>query len=190
MGVIQGISYLHSKRIIHRDIKSANILLHNPPGSGRVICKIADFGAVKVRSTDDESTYMRFAGTHIYMPPEIFLGDQNELKKADEKSFTDDLLWDLLVRMLQFDRKDRISAEIALQHPFFTGEQAMKEITPEQNQLAQTAQEAIQNGDQNISQFDTIPSFIFPLTEHNDVFQYIDLRQSQDPFISGSNFFA
>ncbi|KAA6383248.1 MAG: putative NEK protein kinase, partial [Streblomastix strix] len=80
-------------------------------------------------------------------------------------SITDDLLWDLLVRMLAFDRKNRITAVDALKHPFFTSEQAMREITQEQRQLAKTAQTAQQRGDQNISKFDINPLFVFPLAE-------------------------
>ena len=40
--IIEGISYIHSKKILHRDIKLDNILLD---GKGRV--KIADFGVSK-----------------------------------------------------------------------------------------------------------------------------------------------
>ncbi|KAA6367563.1 MAG: putative serine/threonine-protein kinase unc-51, partial [Streblomastix strix] len=64
-------------------------------------------------------------------------------------TITDNLLWDLLVRMLSFDRHTRISAAEALQHPFFTGEQAMREISPEQYQLAQLAHDSQRRGDQN-----------------------------------------
>jgi len=40
--VIEGIGYIHSKKILHRDIKLDNILLD---GKGNV--KIADFGVSK-----------------------------------------------------------------------------------------------------------------------------------------------
>ncbi|KAA6375241.1 MAG: putative Phosphoenolpyruvate carboxylase kinase 1 [Streblomastix strix] len=188
--LLEGLKFIHSKKIIHRDIKPANILLHNPPGSGRVICKIADFGEMKVKSLADHSTYMGVAGTLVYMPPEIFLGNENEQKKADEKidvwslgilvyqtvthtfpfitptnqaiyqfmekyqqtgilnrpySIKDNYLWDLLYRMLAFDYHNRISASDALQHPFFTNEQALREITLEQRQLAQIAQSSVED---------------------------------------------
>ncbi|KAA6373355.1 MAG: putative MAP kinase kinase family domain protein, partial [Streblomastix strix] len=208
--LLEGIRYIHSKNLIHRDIKGGNIMLHCQPGSGRVNLKITDFGVVKVNSGDEKTMQMTAIGTEPYMAPEFVLGNGEEQVRADSKvdiwslgilffklashrfpcgqlniqsiitfmnkysqtkvldrpqNIKNDLLWDLLVKMLQFDRKDRISAQIALQHPFFTGEQAMREIASEQIQLSQTAEQAKQKGDQNISQFETNPSFIFPLTE-------------------------
>ncbi|KAM9957549.1 hypothetical protein ACTFIR_009656 [Dictyostelium discoideum] len=59
-----GLLYLHSKQIIHRDIKSANILLDE---TGQV--KIADFGV----SQQIQSTFSKgsIAGTPYWMAPEI-----------------------------------------------------------------------------------------------------------------------
>jgi serine/threonine protein kinase len=42
----------------------------------------------------------------------------------------------LITKLLTFDRKDRISCSDALKHPFFTGEKAMKEISPLSIELA------------------------------------------------------
>ncbi len=42
MQILNGVKYLHEKRIMHRDLKSANILLNN---LGEV--KIADFGLAR-----------------------------------------------------------------------------------------------------------------------------------------------
>ncbi|KAA6378573.1 MAG: hypothetical protein EZS28_025899 [Streblomastix strix] len=64
--------------------------------------------------------------------------------------------------MLAFDRKDRISASDALKHEFFTGEQAMKEISQEVQNLALAAQTAKKQGDQSITYYDTNTLFIVP----------------------------
>ena len=66
-GVLQGLTYLHSKKIIHRDIKPSNILLCR---NGDV--KLCDFGVSGEFGTrGDAST---FIGTSYYMAPERITG--------------------------------------------------------------------------------------------------------------------
>src|SRR5689334_3159288 len=60
----QGISYCHSKNIVHRDIKLENILLDE-----NLNVKIIDFGFSL--STPLEKTLTVFCGTPSYMSPEI-----------------------------------------------------------------------------------------------------------------------
>ncbi|KAA6353651.1 MAG: hypothetical protein EZS28_050822, partial [Streblomastix strix] len=42
--ILEGMRTFHSSGLVHRDIKCDNILLHSPPGYGRVHAKISDFG--------------------------------------------------------------------------------------------------------------------------------------------------
>ncbi|XP_020106305.1 proline-rich receptor-like protein kinase PERK13 [Ananas comosus] len=68
IGSARGLAYLHEDchpRIIHRDIKSANILLDDS-----FEAKVADFGLAKL--TNDTSTHVstRVVGTFGYMAPE------------------------------------------------------------------------------------------------------------------------
>jgi mitogen-activated protein kinase kinase len=65
-GVLFGLSYLHERRIIHRDIKPQNILLDS---DGQV--KLCDFG---VSGEVVNSLATTFTGTKYYMAPERILG--------------------------------------------------------------------------------------------------------------------
>ena len=62
--IIQGLGYIHKKRILHRDIKLDNILLD---GKGKV--KIADFGVSKYVKPHD--IMHEQSGTPAYIAPEI-----------------------------------------------------------------------------------------------------------------------
>ncbi|CEG00082.1 Serine/threonine-protein kinase, active site [Ostreococcus tauri] len=59
-----GLSYLHSQRVLHRDIKGANILVEK---SGRI--KLADFGMAKV--LENVSHGKSFKGSACWMAPEV-----------------------------------------------------------------------------------------------------------------------
>lgn len=59
------LSYLHSKKIVHRDVKTENMLL-----DGHGTLKIADFGVARVEA-QNPSDMTGETGTLGYMAPEV-----------------------------------------------------------------------------------------------------------------------
>ncbi|KAA6389927.1 MAG: putative serine/threonine protein kinase [Streblomastix strix] len=79
--ILEGMRAFHSAGLVHRDIKYDNILLHSPPGSGRVYAKISDFGFAKKVDLINEQTYL--AGTLPFMSPEQFHDNPIITQKVD-----------------------------------------------------------------------------------------------------------
>jgi len=81
--------YLHAFRpqIIHRDLKSLNLLLFALVLTTRdiPIVKVSDFGLAKIKDKDDWGKMTVEAGTFHWMAPEVATGNYNE--KADIYSF-------------------------------------------------------------------------------------------------------
>ena len=70
--IIDGISYLHSQNIIHRDLKLDNIFINSDTGN----ILLADFGlSKKITSKTKASSCI---GTPEYMAPEIYSGDYDK----------------------------------------------------------------------------------------------------------------
>jgi len=74
--IIDGLGYIHSKQIIHRDIKLDNILL-----DGKGLVKIADFGVSKLVQKGE--TMREHSGTPAYIAPEIIKDKGYKGFKAD-----------------------------------------------------------------------------------------------------------
>jgi serine/threonine protein kinase len=85
--IASGMNYLHLHEIIHRDLKSPNVLI----GQDDVL-KISDFGVSKTRH--EQSTKMSFAGTVAWMAPEVIKNERCS-EKVDIWSFGV-VLWELL----------------------------------------------------------------------------------------------
>lgn len=64
--VCDGLSFAHSRGVIHRDIKPQNLLLT----ADQRIVKIADFGVAKIKFIDGEDEVITRVGSDIYAPPE------------------------------------------------------------------------------------------------------------------------
>lgn len=78
------LSYIHSKNMVHRDIKSKNIMLCD----SRTHCKLADFGLMLKDETETNASQRQhgFAGTEKYCPKEVIEGQRltvEQLKCVD-----------------------------------------------------------------------------------------------------------
>ncbi|XP_050538049.1 mitogen-activated protein kinase kinase kinase 13-A isoform X2 [Daktulosphaira vitifoliae] len=85
--IASGMHYLHVNKIIHRDLKSPNVLI----GQQEMV-KISDFGTS--REWNEISTKMSFAGTVAWMAPEIIRNEPCS-EKVDIWSYGV-VLWELM----------------------------------------------------------------------------------------------
>uniref|UniRef100_A0A5B7BM37 Protein kinase domain-containing protein n=1 Tax=Davidia involucrata TaxID=16924 RepID=A0A5B7BM37_DAVIN len=76
----RGLSYLHSKKIVHRDVKAENMLL-----DGHRNLKMADFGVARVEAQNPKDMTGE-TGTLGYMAPEVLDGKPYN-RKCDVYSF-------------------------------------------------------------------------------------------------------
>ncbi|CAA2974925.1 Tyrosine kinase [Olea europaea subsp. europaea] len=88
-----GMEYLHSKNIVHFDLKCDNLLV-NLKDPSRPICKVGDFGLSKIKRNTLVSAGLR--GTLPWMAPELMDGSSIKVsEKVDVFSFGI-VLWEIL----------------------------------------------------------------------------------------------
>lgn len=80
LDLARGLSYLHSEKIVHRDVKTENMLLDR----NRTL-KIADFGVARVEASNPNDMTGE-TGTLGYMAPEVLNGNPYN-RKCDVYSF-------------------------------------------------------------------------------------------------------
>lgn len=95
----KGLAYLHSQNIVHRDLKSLNVLLDN-----QYRAKIADFGLAKIKLETNSTTTKtkQGMGTTRWRAPELFKRNANPNVASDAYSYGM-VLWEIASRQLPFN---------------------------------------------------------------------------------------
>jgi len=157
--ILEALVYLHSKGIVHGDIKLENLLLNTNEDQERPVptVKLCDFGLSRLLDKNTGKFFMEFpVGSMSYMAPEIkakaYVNEKIDIwalgivlykmavaykptqitgykygsgpipfRKIDWRKRSPELQ-DLIVKMLNTDPAERISAAEALQHPWFKEE--------------------------------------------------------------------
>lgn len=92
----RGMEFLHSKNILHRDLKSLNLLV-NKSNEWRV--KVADFGMARFDTQKNQSSLGKLCGTYSYMAPEIIKGEKFT-EKSDVFSMAI-VMWEVIFRVIE-----------------------------------------------------------------------------------------
>ncbi|CAN8069668.1 unnamed protein product [Agarophyton chilense] len=91
----KGMRYLHNSKLLHRDLKSSNLLLDKDYN-----CKVGDFGLTRISKGSAAVQMTGQCGTFQYMAVEV-LANKPYSEKADVFSFGI-LLWEIVARKLPY----------------------------------------------------------------------------------------
>ncbi|XP_039050151.1 serine/threonine-protein kinase STY46-like isoform X2 [Hibiscus syriacus] len=103
--VCKGMEYLHQNHIIHRDLKTANLLMDTDN-----VVKVADFGVARFQNQGGVMTAE--TGTYRWMAPEV-INHQPYDQKADVFSFAI-VLWELVTAKVPYDTMTPLQAALGV----------------------------------------------------------------------------
>ncbi len=111
--VASGMSYLHSRRIIHRDMNTRNVLL-----TSNLTAKIADFGCARIVPETGTLKTTTLSGSPAYMSPEQLQG--SGLTVVSDVWALGVILWEVMAEKKPWD--DRYSDFQGLKFAIMRGE--------------------------------------------------------------------
>mmetsp|Transcript_20214 Transcript_20214/g.47159 ORF Transcript_20214/g.47159 Transcript_20214/m.47159 type:complete len:293 (+) Transcript_20214:138-1016(+) len=111
MDVALAMNYLHSfdPQIIHRDLKSLNLLLSKriTNTSDIPLVKVSDFGLSRMKDTPQWGKLTMAAGTCHWMAPEVFVGTNYDVK-VDVYSYAM-IIFEIICREIPFEDEEPAS---------------------------------------------------------------------------------
>jgi len=117
LDVVNGMAFLHEQHIVHRDLKTQNVLLVNPVASVAdvVHAKVCDFGLARYLPQEDHQTRLtRHVGSWYFMAPELFDTEDNDYnEKVDVYSFAM-LLYEVIAGRFCFNRGSMTMSEFVV----------------------------------------------------------------------------
>ncbi|CAI2369647.1 unnamed protein product [Moneuplotes crassus] len=155
--ILKGLAYIHSRNLIHGDVKLCNMLCHEE--NDVITVKICDFGLSYILGQEKEGKVLieDVSGTLGHIAPEVkshcWIGTEVDMwcfglmlyelavayKPTQLKNFAyssgdipfrrydwkrkSPLLQDLILKCMDYNPEKRISAEEALQHPWFSSQE-------------------------------------------------------------------
>ncbi|KYR00745.1 protein serine/threonine kinase [Tieghemostelium lacteum] len=108
---LQGLQYLHQNHLVHRDLKSQNIMMTT---NGEI--KLIDFGLCS--SFANKKQRVRMCGSPLWMPPEMI--------QQKPHSYSADI-WSLGVSLLELANRNQIHKKNPVKTMFMVGTEGIKE---------------------------------------------------------------
>ncbi len=119
-----GLHHLHQRSILHRDLKSLNVLLDL-----NFRAKLADFGLSTLKLSSTSTTAGGLKGTPRWLSPELFKRGAKATTASDIYALMM-IFWELITRQIPF--ADAASQEVAIQWIMSGEQETIPEGTPEE----------------------------------------------------------
>ncbi len=100
IGVLTAVAYAHSHGVLHRDIKSDNVLLADRAGLDAASVRLTDFGIARL-APDAVIQSTNLMGTPLYISPEMF--DDKIYSQSSDVYAAGTLLYELLAGRTPFE---------------------------------------------------------------------------------------